>query len=47
MAIQRGLRNNNPGNIVYNPINKWQYLIILKLKNDFVDLEHLNMIFMQ
>lgn len=24
MAIQRGLRNNNPGNIDYNPINKWQ-----------------------
>ncbi|HGJ5864158.1 MAG TPA: structural protein [Arsenophonus nasoniae] len=24
MAIQRGIRNNNPGNIDYNAINKWQ-----------------------
>lgn len=24
MTIQRGIRNNNPGNIDYNPINKWQ-----------------------
>ena len=24
MVVSRGIRNNNPGNIDYNPANKWQ-----------------------
>ncbi len=24
MAVSRGIRNNNPGNIDYNPANNWQ-----------------------
>lgn len=24
MSVARGIRNNNPGNIDYNPVNNWQ-----------------------
>ncbi|WP_310740157.1 hypothetical protein [Arsenophonus apicola] len=43
----RGIRNNNPGNIDYNPVNKWQGQLPVdkSIESRFVVLLVLNMVF--